>query len=102
VSGLNRETMQGRIDPGTTGADDATIEAAVLRQLLALYPVQMTVDELVRELADEETEAGGADFALRDAVERAVRELGAAGLLHRNGEVVVPSRAALRFDELLG
>jgi len=101
VSELKGEAMQGRSDPGTTGADDAAIEAAVLRQLLALYPVQMTVDELVRELG-EGTENGGAEFALRDAVERAVRELGAAGLLHRNGEVVVPSRAALRFDELLG
>jgi hypothetical protein len=102
VSELKGEVMQGRSDPGTTGADDATIEAAVLRQLLALYPVQMTVAELVRELGGEETEEDGADFALRDAVERAVRELGAAGLLHRNGDVVLPSRAALRFDELLG
>lgn len=94
--------MQGR-EPGTTGADDAAIEAAVLRQLLALYPVQLTMAELVREFVGEGTEqAGGIEFALRDAVERAVRELGAAGLLHRSGEVVVPSRAALRFDELLG
>jgi hypothetical protein len=94
--------MQGRGKLRKTSADDATIEAAVLRQLLALYPVQLTVDELVRELAGEGTEEGGADFALRDAVERAVRELGAAGLGHRSGEMVVPSRAALRFDELLG
>lgn len=77
--------------------EDAKIEAAVLRQLLALHPVQLTLDELVRELGGEE-EAG---FALKDAVERAVRELGAAGLVHRSGEVVLPSRAALRFEELL-
>jgi hypothetical protein len=102
VCELNREAMQGRGKRRTTSADDATIEAAVLRQLLALHPVQLTVDELVRELAGEGTEEGGADFALRDAVERAVRELGAAGLGHRSGEMVVPSRAALRFDELLG
>jgi len=102
MSGLNREAMQGRNDQGTMDAADATIEAAVLRQLLALYPVQMTAGELVRELAGEGSEDGGADFALRDAVERAVRELGAAGLLHRSGNVVLPSRAALRFDELLG
>jgi hypothetical protein len=31
-----------------------------------------------------------------------VRELSAAGLAHRNGDVVLPSRAALRSDELLG
>lgn len=81
----------------TPDADDAAIEAAVLRQLLSLYPVQLTLEEAVREVAGE-TE----DFALTDAVERAVRELTAAGLVHRNGEVVLPSRAALRFDELLG
>ncbi len=49
---------------------DATIEAAVMRQLLALYPVQMTVDELAREIGGQ-----SADFAETDAVERAVNEL---------------------------
>jgi hypothetical protein len=78
-------------------ADDATVEAAVLRQLLALHPIQLTLGELIREVA-----GGGEDFAPRDAVERAVRELAAAGLVHRNGDVVLPSRAALRLDELLG
>jgi len=78
-------------------AEDKAIEAAVLRQLLALYPAQLTVEELNREIAGEE-----GDFALVDAVERAVRELAAAGLVHRNGEVVLPSRAALRLDELFG
>lgn len=78
------------------GAHDTTIEATVLRQLLALYPVQMTVAELAREI-----DGDNADFAQTDAVERAVRELVAAGLAHRNGDVVIPSRAALRLDELL-
>jgi hypothetical protein len=94
--------MEDRMERGTTGADDATIEAAVLRQLLALHPVQVTVAELIRELAGEETDEGGAEFALRDAVARAVRELGAAGLLHRSGDLVLPSLAALRFEKLLG
>jgi hypothetical protein len=77
--------------------EDATVEAAVLRQLLVLHPIQLTLGELVREIAGE---SGG--FALKDAVERAVRELAAAGLANRSGDVVLPSRAALRFDELLG
>lgn len=77
--------------------EDAKIEAAVLRQLLALHPIQLTLDEVVREIAGEDE-----GFALKDAVERAVRELGAAGLVHRSGEVVMPSRAAMRFEELLG
>jgi hypothetical protein len=78
-------------------AQDITIEAAVLRQLLALHPVQLTAGEIAREIGGEP-----ADFAQADAVERAVRELAAAGLAHRNGDVVIPSRAALRLDELLG
>jgi hypothetical protein len=77
--------------------DDAIIEAAVLRQLLALYPVQLTLRELIREIAGDR-----GDFASADAVERGVRDLEAAGLAHRSGEVVLPSRAALRFDDLLG
>jgi len=81
----------------TPGADDATTEAAVLRQLLALHPVQLTLEDLVREVAGDSDE-----FAAKDAVERAVRELIATGLIHRSGEVVLPRRAALRFDELLG
>jgi hypothetical protein len=78
-------------------AEDAALEAAVLRQLLALYPIQLTLGELVREIAGK-----AKDFSQVDAVERAVRDLAAAGLAHRNGDVVLPSRAALRFEELLG
>jgi hypothetical protein len=56
----------------------------------------MTVGELVREISD-----GPADFAATDPVERAVGQLSAAGLVHRSGDMVLPSRAALRFYELL-
>lgn len=84
-------------DIQTPAEEDDAIEAAVLRHLLALHPVQIVFDELLREIAGDPE-----DFAERDAIERAVRDLGAAGLLRRNGEVVLPSRAALRFDELLG
>jgi hypothetical protein len=77
--------------------EDTAVEAAVLRQLLALHPHQLTLGELVREVAAEPP-----SFALTDAVERAVRDLAAAGLAHRSGEIVLPSRAAVRFDELFG
>jgi hypothetical protein len=83
-------------DIRTTAEEDAAVEAAVLRQLLARHPAQVVFDELLREIAVDPD-----DFAQRDAVERAVRDLAAAGLLHRREEFVVPSRAALRFDELL-
>lgn len=80
----------------TPAEQDAAIEAAVLRQLLALHPVQVTVDELHRELGIDPE-----DFAQRDAIERAVQDLAAAGLLHRFEDFAIPSRAALRFDELM-
>jgi hypothetical protein len=81
----------------TPADEDAAIEAAVLRQLLTLHPVQVTVEELLRELGVEPE-----DYPRRDAVERAVRDLSAAGLLHRLDDFAIPSRAALRFDELMG
>ncbi len=89
--------MDGMNEIQNPAADDKAIEAAVLRQLLALYPVQLTGKELKREIVGEKD-----DFALVDAVERAIRELTATGLIHRNGDVVLLSRAALRLDELLG
>jgi hypothetical protein len=84
-------------DSPIAGRDDADVEATVLRQLLVLHPTQVTVGELVRDIAGDP-----AEFAQRDAIERAVRDLARAGLLHRSGDFAIPSRAALRFDELLG
>ncbi|HXS46316.1 MAG TPA: hypothetical protein VN756_02525 [Solirubrobacterales bacterium] len=81
----------------TPAEDDAKVEAAVLGRLLDLHPTHMTFDELVREVA-----ADPEDFSQRDALERAVRDLGAAGLLHRSAGLIIASRAAVRFDELLG
>ena len=87
--------MEGMDQIRTPARDDAIVQAAVLRLLLSLHPIQLTLAELVREIT-----ADASDFAMTDPVERAVRELAAAGLLHRSGEVVLPSRAALRFEEL--
>jgi hypothetical protein len=78
-----------------TAEEDATMESALLQQVLALHPAAVTLEELTRELGEDR----GDDR--RDAVERAVRDLVAAGLLHRSESFVLPSRAALRFDELL-
>lgn len=76
--------------------EDERTEATVLERLLALHPIQLDLAELVREIS-----GGPSDFAATDPVERAVQRLGAAGLVHRNGDIVLPSRAALRFYELL-
>jgi hypothetical protein len=80
-----------------TAEADAIVESAVLEQVLALHPGASTVEELILEIG-----AGDATFAQRDAIERAVRDLAGAGLVHRRESFVLPSRAALRFNELLG
>ena len=77
--------------------EDDAIETAILQRLLALHPTLVTFDELLREIAAEPE-----DFSQSDAASRAVHDLIAAGLLHRAEGLLVPSRAALRFDALLG
>jgi hypothetical protein len=76
----------------STVEEDAALESALLQQVLALHPTTVTTEELARELGEERH---------GDALERAVRDLVAAGLLHCSGELLLPTRAALRFDELL-
>ncbi len=80
----------------TTRAADLATESTVMRQVIEVHPVLLTLAELVREIAGD-----GAGFAERDAIERAVRDLGRFGLLHQQGELVLPTRAALHFSELL-
>lgn len=80
----------------STNEEDAATESAVLQQVLALHPSALSLPELHRALGAEED-----GFAAVDAIERAVRDLVGAGLLHRSEALVLPTRAALRFDELL-
>ena len=81
-------------DP-SPGAEDAKAERVVLAFLLEEHPSQLTIPELSRAL---NAESGG--FDSEDAVERAVRELVSAGLLHCQGGFVLPTRAALYFERL--
>lgn len=90
-------TVGDRDQIGTTRGEDRAFEAAVLQQVLAIHPSPVTLAELVDEIAGK-----GCDFTQRDAIERAVHDLAGCGLLHRSAALVLPSRAALRFDELLG
>ena len=89
--------MKHRDDIRKTVDEDRAEESAVLQHVLALHPAAVTVEELVRELDPDRD-----SFSGRDAVERAVRDLAGAGLLHRSESLVLPTRAALRFDQLLG
>lgn len=78
-----------------TEREDATVQRAVLALVLFQHPAQLTLAELTRELSEDPESP-----AQRDAVDRAVRDLAGSGLLHRHGEFVLPTRAALRFDRL--
>ena len=82
--------MDERENIRSTAGDDAATESAVLQLVLALHPTALSFEELMRELGGD-----------RDAAERAVRDLAGAGLLHRKESFVAPTRAALRFDELM-
>ncbi|HET9184683.1 MAG TPA: hypothetical protein VFN82_00960 [Solirubrobacterales bacterium] len=87
--------MTGAEDSRSTRSEDEGVEAAVLNSLLDLHPARLTEAELVRELS-----GGRPSFRERDAIERAVRDLAAGGLLHRSCEFVEPTRAALLFSQL--
>jgi hypothetical protein len=90
--------MAGDADNLTNEGEDARVESALLQRVLDLHPARMTDAELVRDLAGAD-----ADFGARDGVERAIRELSGAGLLHRGDDgLITPTRAALHFGELLG
>lgn len=83
-------------DSLTPATEDLATESAVLQQVLAFHPVLVTAAELKREVGGESP-----GFAEADAIERALRDLIGAGLLHEHGEFVIPTRAAVRFNELL-
>jgi predicted transcriptional regulator len=74
---------------------DRKTEAAVLDLLLDEHPIRLTADELALVLNAfiDQGHPG-------DAAERAVRELVGAGLVHRDGRFLAPSRAALYFSRL--
>lgn len=95
-----KSTAPGAARCLTTYEEDQREEAAVLRHVLELNPETFAQDELIREL----TGGGSKGFLETDAIERAIRELAAAGLLHRPGEdgIVRPTRAAVRYFELSG
>lgn len=74
--------------------EDDAVQQAVLANLLVEHPAQLTLLDLYRERPDPD------NAAQQDAVDRAVQSLVAAGLVHRNGPFAIPSRAALRFEQI--
>lgn len=78
--------------------DHDQLQAVVLDRVLDCLPIHLTVEELVRELAEDPSE-----FGPRNQVENAIRDLVETGLAYRHGPFVFPSRAASRaavlFDQ---
>jgi hypothetical protein len=70
----------------TTKHQDERVQSAVLGLVLYEHPIQLTSEDLRREVGDD------------DATDRAIGELVAVGLLRRERESILPTRAALHFD----
>jgi len=70
-------------------------EDAVLSLLLDEHPTRMTLDEITLVLNGEPRLTDPAD-----AAEQAVYRLASFGLIHRDGQLLSPTRAALRFERL--
>jgi len=67
----------------------------VLIFVLGEHPDQLTVAELASVFCRDPK-----SFSERDTLERAIRELVGAGLLRIQGDLVMPTRAALYFERL--
>lgn len=91
----SQPTDCGSAHPPTPAEEDAKIQRIVLMVVLAHHPTHLTVPELAAEIVDNPD-----DFGEGDALARAVRDLGAAGLVRMVGTVVMPTRAAVHFDSL--
>ena len=74
---------------GNRRSQPDVLERATLGQLLAHHPALYTLPELARELDEPD-----------DDVEETVAALARAGFVHRWDAFVLPSRAAVRFDQL--
>jgi hypothetical protein len=75
--------------------EDDRDQEAIMALVIAEHPIQLTVSELVRQMVPNE-----APFNESDRIERGVRDLVGIGLMHRSGDTIRPTRAALRFNHL--
>jgi hypothetical protein len=88
--------MQGHLTScsGAGFVGDCRARTVVLGHVLEMHPLHLRHGDLVRELALSD------DPESRDRIERAEDDLVKAGLLHRQGELVLPTPAAALFYEL--
>lgn len=71
--------------------EDAMVGRAVLSLVVSMYPARFTIVELARQLSKDPADS---------AVERAVRDLVGAGLLHCDGRRIMATQIALNLDRL--
>jgi len=79
----------------SNAVQDLHDQAVVLVRVLALHPAHLRSTELIHEVS-----AGSADFKDLDRFRRAVAELIGVGLLFESAELILPTRATLRFNEI--
>lgn len=89
-------SRSAELNPSHPANEDAIWQTAVLGVLLETYPEPYTEQELADwVLRDSNSPAD------KDAFQRSLNELIAAGLVYRNGKIVHPTRTAVRFEELV-
>lgn len=76
--------------------EDRLLEHGVLTMILSLHPEHLTTDELVLKVAGDQEPSG------EESIRQSIRNLKGSGLLRRVGDVVQPTHAAVRMDELFG
>lgn len=87
-------------DPALSAGElDDRWQMAVLGHLLLAYPAPFTLDEIESAFVEP---FGPRSFEETDGIQRAVRDLVCAGLLHEREGSVLPTRAAVRFGALAG
>jgi hypothetical protein len=94
---MANENPKGRAscDPSSPAGEDRRTESAVMALLLDEHPTRLTMDELILVLSADHRRVDP-----QDAGKRAVCELVGAGLVHRDGSFLAPTRAALYFQRL--
>jgi hypothetical protein len=84
------------VDRASTAALDLRDQGVVLIHVLTTHPAHLRLVELIREVT-----GGSAEFEDSDRFERAAGDLVGVGLLFVSGELLFPTRAALRFNEIV-
>lgn len=82
-------------NPASPPVDDDRYRRVVVLLLLSVHPAALAEAEIERELVEDES------FASRDAVAQALRDLAAAGVVHRRDRLVTLTRAATVTARLL-